>query len=501
MRSSGPWTGGRAPAPQDGAARRVRVRYSARDLSSLLWRERGTMFLVFAVLFVLGAAGAMLLPKTYTARSSLLVQLGQEHVYQPRSGDAGRGSVPTIEDVVQSELEILNSTELKRRVVAEVGLAAVSPKLARAWDAADAKKRVEIQAAAVKIIDSGLGSHAPPKSGAVRLSFEHRNPQSAALILNTLVDEYLDYRREVLADATSPEVERQREAFEQRLAAADQAYNDFLRENAIGDFPAEKASLSTLYGTVLNERFQVEAKLREAQGRLAGLQPGLSETPAEVSLQRDLDLSGPGKLTQLRIERQDLLSRYRPDSQPVRDIDAKIGELQALLRAGGAAGEKDRRLGANPVWQDIEKTRIQLEAEIASLMASRTELQRQLAEITKRQLTLNQLESEFQNLTVEREVLQANVKAFATRREEVRAAREIAAASEDSIRVVETARPPARGESLRRFAFVAALLFAAFTAFCMGLLRIFTRKGFTTSSSAERTLDLPVLATAPMKGR
>ena len=479
----------------------MRVRYTTRDLSAMLWREKGTMLIVFALLFLAGAAAAFLLPKTYTARSAIIVQLGQEYVYQPRSGEAGRGLAPTIEDVVQSEMEILGSVELKRRVVEAVGLAAVDPKLARAWPAADPRKRAEIQSQAIRIVDQGLGLHAPPKTGAVRLTFEHRNPQSAARILNTLVSEYLVYRREVFADASSPELERQREAFEDRLAAADEAYQAFLQENAIGDFPAEKASLTTLYGAVLNERFQVEAKLREAQGRLAGLQPGLSQTPAEVSLQRDIDMSAPAKLTALRMERQDLLSRYRPDSQPVRDVDAKIAELQQLIASGGAFGEKDRRLGANPVWQDVEKTRIQAEAEVASLMARRTELQRQIGEIVARQMRLSQLESTFHNLTVEREVLQTNVKAFTTRREEVRAAREIAAAAQDNIRVVERAQTPTRGESLRRVAFIAAFLFAAFTAFCAGLLRVFTRKGFATSTAAERTLDLPVLATAPLKAR
>ena len=501
MRSSGPWTGGRTPQPGDGGARNVRVRYTTRDLSSLMWREKGTMFLVFALLFVLGAAGALLLPKTYTARSSILVQLGQEYVYVPRAGDAGRGQVPTIEDVVLSEMEILNSHELKRRVVAAVGLNTVSPKLAGAWEAADAKKRGEIQAAAVKIVSDGLGLHAPPKTGAVRLTFEHRDPQSASKILNALVAEYLVYRREVLGDTSTDALERQRDLFEERLAAADAAYQQFLTENAIGDFPAEKASLSTLYGTVLNERFQVEARLREAQGRLAGLQPGIAGTPAEVALQRDEDLSAAAKLTTLRVEQQDLLARYRPDSQPVRDLDAKIAELERLIASGRVAGDKDRRLGANPVWQDVEKTRIQLEAEISSLMARRAELQRQLTEITNRQLQLTELESQFQNLTVEREVLQTNVKAFATRLEESRAARDLAAASEDYIKVVERAATPTRGESLRKVAFVAAFLFAAFTAFCIGLLRVFTRKGFVTSESAERTLDLPVLATAPVKGR
>ena len=45
----------------------------------------------------------------------------------------------------------------------------------------------------------------------------------------------------------------------------------------------------------------------------------------------------------------------------------------------------------------------------------------------------------------------------------------------------------------------AAFLFAAFTALCAGLLRIFSRRGFSTAGSVSRTLDMPVLAVAPAK--
>lgn len=501
MRSSGPWTGGRTTPPEDGAGRTVRVRYSVGDTLSLLAREWGLMLLIFLVLFGLGGALALTLPKSYTASSRLLVQLGQEYVYQPRAGDAARGAVPTIEDVVLSEVEILYSDELKRRVVKDVGLAAIDPKLAAAWSGAGEAERVQIEAKALRLITGGFGVHAPPKTGAVRLTFEHKNPQSAALILNSLVSQYLIYRKEVFGDRSAPGVTAQRAAFEDRLAQADGEYETFLEQNGIGDFPAEKASLTTLYGTTLTERFAVEARLREAQGRLAALQPGIASTPPEVSLQRDIDMSGPGKLTSLRIERQDLLGRYRPDSQPVRDIDAKISELERLIASGGTVGEKDRRLGANPVWQDVEKTRIQLEAEIGSLLARRTELSRQVASINARQLELTKLESQYQNLAVEREVLQTQVRNFATRESEGRAAREMAAASDDNIRVIERATPPARGESLRKIAFAAAFLFAAFTALCVGLLRVFTRKGFVSAAVAERTLELPVLARAPLKAR
>lgn len=502
MRSSGPWTGGRPLPPGAGAGRVTRARYSVRDVVSLLGRESGTMFIVFAVLFALGAAAAwFLIDKTYTARASLIVGLGQEYVYQPRAGDADRVEAPQIEEIVLSEIEILNSEALRRRVMAKLGMGVVDPKLALAARTATRTRQVEVEARALRLMAQSFGVHAPPKTGAIRLSYKHKDPQSASKILNTLISEYLVYRKQVFRDASSPEIARQRQEFEDRLAIANEEYESFLQANGIGDFPGDKAALTTLYGAMLTERFMVEAKLREAQGRLAGLQPGLSATPPEVSLQRDVDMSAPMKLTALRVERQDLLSRYRPDSQPVRDIDAKIAELERLIASGGALGEKDRRLGANPVWQDVEKSRIQTEGEIASLVSRREELQRQLASIVARQQVLTGLEAEYQNLAVEREVLAANAKAFAAREEDSRVAGEMAAATEDNIRLVERASTPGRGESLRRIAFIGAFLFAAFTALCVGLLRVFTRPGFASSAVAERTLDLPVLATATMKPR
>ena len=207
----------------------------------------------------------------------------------------------------------------------------------------------------------------------------------------------------------------------------------------------------------------------------------------------------PSDLLKLRSERQDLLSRYTPQSEPVRDIDAKIASLQALASSSQGVGEKDRRLGANPVRQGLETQRIDLEAQLAAVTDQRDELARQLGELATRQLRLSGLESQYQDLSVHRDVLQANVKDFETKSEENRALRDLANASNDDIRVIESASPPVEAKSLRRVMLLLALVFAAFTAVCAGLLRVFTRKGLATPDAVVRTLDMPVLATASLK--
>ena len=65
--------------------------------------------------------------------------------------------------------------------------------------------------------------------------------------------------------------------------------------------------------------------------------------------------------------------------------------------------------------------------------------------------------------------------------------------------MIERAAAPSRGSSLKLPLLALVFLFAGFTALCVGLLRVFSRRGFITPASAGRTLQMPVLAVAPMK--
>ena len=96
-------------------------------------------------------------------------------------------------------------------------------------------------------------------------------------------------------------------------------------------------------------------------------------------------------------------------------------------------------------------------------------------------------------------MLSTNVKNFSTREQESQAARAIALGGEDNIRVVQRAFAPTKGASLKKAVIAAAFLFAAFTALCFGLLRIFLRRGYVTADATARSLELPVLATASHK--
>jgi len=469
----------------------TRPRYGVLDVIGLLFRELLLMIVVFVVILGLGFAAAMTLKKSYTATGSVFAGVGQEYVYQPRVGTAERGQAPQGDEVANSEAAILGSSAVRQKVVEALGPAAIlgaqpkgSPQAARS--------------AALKAVGGGLGVATAPGSAVIHLTYKADDPERAARVLNTIIEQYLIYRREVFQDKT-PAIASQRIAFEDELGNADRAYEAFLASNDIGDFTAAKATLAATYQTVFTDRMSTQSQLNQTAQRLNTLVAQQAGTPAEIALQQDLNISAQDQVLQLRTEREQLLSRYQPDAQPVKDIEARINQLQAYVATGTAVGAKEVRTGPNPVWTELETTRINTRAERDSLAARLAVLDRQLADIRSRQARLTRLESENSTLAGNREVLSASIREFQQRETQSRADNALVAAGADNVTVIERAQPPATGKSLKIPLLAAVFLFAGFTALCVGLLRVFTRRGFTTPASVSRTLDMPVLAVAPAK--
>lgn len=476
-----------------------RARYAASDVVPLLWRERWLMLAVFIGLAALAVGFALTLKTVYPSHASVLVKLGQEYVYQPRSGDAGRGAVPDNDQLVQSEAEIMGSDAVKLRVVDRLGVARLAPSEAKAFAAGDAEQRALIVAKIAQGIGRSLKIDTAPGLPVVRLSYQAGDAQTASLVLNTLLEEYLAYRRTVLMNPTSGALADQRRAFQQRLDEEDTAYQNFLSTNQIGDFEADKTSLSQLSAQIEQNQLANDAALKEKAGRLAAIDSELAGLAPEMVLYHDADPTAQTKLADLKVQRESLLSRYKPDAQPVKDMDVQIAQLEAGIAAGRTQGRGAERTGVNPVYQTFQTEKLQLAAEVDGLRQTGATLAEEMSKLTERRLRLAKLEPQFQALSLDRDALASNVKDLAAKAAESEASDGIAAATNDNIRIVERAQPAAEGKSLKKPVLALGLIFAAFTGLCAGFLRMFTRPGLPTPASAGRTLDLPVLGAAPLK--
>ena len=314
------------------------------------------------------------------------------------------------------------------------------------------------------------------------------------------MDEYLVYRRSVLLDRDVKPLEDQRRLFDGRLAAADNELTAFLAKNGIGDFEAEKTALASLYGQLLTDSYSAQAAAGETRSRLGVVSAQAAGAPSEISLFRDTDRTAADRLAALRVELNDLLARYQPSAQPVRDKQAQVAAMEQLaLQQRNLTSAS--RFGANPIAQALQTERNTLSAQAASLSARKAAVDAEIGRITARRQVLAGLEPRYQELVRQRDVLAANAKAFAQRSQENQAAQAVSAKSDDNIRVVQRAYVPTRGASLKRPALIVATLFAGFAAVCAGLIGAFLSRGFPSARAAERTLEMPVLLSVPRKAR
>ena len=469
------------------------------DIVALLFRELWLMIIVFAVIFGVGLMAAFSMPSSYTAGASLLMQLGKNYVYEPVAGDAARGATATIDQVVQSEVEILSSTELKRNVIAKLGYKVILPSSPNLWNPQTDAARAEAENAALKVLQGGFEASTAPQNNVVRLTFKHEDAQAASLILNTLIDEYLTYRQQVYTDQTGPQLAKQKANFDARLADADRTYQAFLAQNGVADYDAAKATYAKIYDQVTTDLYAAQTQYATDQAKLSEVKGSLARMNPEMSIERDLDLSVPNKIFALQQQRQDLLSRYLPTAQPVKDIDAQIASLQAMMSSGQGIGEATHKLGSNPLYQTLMGQKFDLEADMASVSSRMRLLQQQAVQVMGKLQGLVGLEAEYNTMATERNALQDNIKIFTQRIQENEAVQEMSKGGDDTVRVVEKAQMPDKPKSLKRIILILSFLFAGFTALCAGLLRVYTRKGFANAQMASKALDLPVLAQAKTK--
>lgn len=462
---------------------------SLADIAAMLWAERILVLAVGGAICALGLVAALMAPKSYTARSELLVRLGEEYVYQPTAaGGPGAGATPDMQTVVNAEMRMIGSGAVVRGAIESVGLATLYPEIA-ASSGSEARKL----AAAERAFSQHLTVETAPLTPSIGLSFEHRNPEIAARALNALLDSYLEHRRTVLVGGEYEALSQETADLGTRAATASGALAQFLTQHQIGDFDSELTALAARSGDIETQLLDAQTRRREAEARAASLRQRYQAEPAEIELYTESDARR--ELVQAQLDREELLSRYQDDALPVREVDRRIAQLNQFL-AGGDPPSITRR-GPNPVRQDVASQLYAMEAEARAQRGREVALTQQREEVRGRIRTMQQLEPQFRQLQRERTILETSTQNFASRAEEARARSQMLGRATDNISPLERAGVPTQGKSLRWPIMIVTLLIAGIVALAAGLSRGLMRRSFPTPSSAARALDTPVLAVMP----
>jgi len=442
------------------------------DLIGQLWRQLPTMILVFVVIFAAAMFGVMNLKKEYTSQGRILVQFGEEYIYNPIIGTAGQGTAYSTDQMIQAEVGFFNAAILKQRVLSQIGLRKLFPTLAAKYEM-DPSVRSQVMGQAIESITKNLGAYTAPNQPLISVSYRHKDPKIAAQVLSAIIDEYLEYRREVLVNSGNERFGRERQTTEEKLAAINTELALFLNKNGIGDFLAERTAAGVRFASLTDQLLAANARLREIDAGVLARENRMQSVPQEI-LQYTDDASS-GELANLKIEREQLLSRYRPGSKPVLAIDVNIKRLERFIAEGRNKNLGVKRTGVNLVHQTLQSEKLSLESERQSIRERISVITAQINQVRRKQQKLQAIFPEYQRLSGKVEVLQAAVRQFSTREEEFKARRNLAEEASNNIRVIEQPTVPFDGKSMKRPATILAFLFAGFTSLMIGLAIVFSR--------------------------
>ncbi|MEL7109516.1 MAG: Wzz/FepE/Etk N-terminal domain-containing protein [Pseudomonadota bacterium] len=476
----------------------ARARLGVADIILQLWRAKWGMMLIALPIMALGVFIAFQMPKIYESHSALYVTSGDEVRSSSILSDPSFDPGPGVQEIIQGELEILQTQLVAERTLARFPLNRIYPELA------DAKNRAlsnpgaaSSQAIEFEYFQKGVGAlqdnfwaAASPNSNIISVGFKHEDPQVAAEILNAALAVYLQRRAELFGSRPVDQLRAERKRVEGELLNAEAAIAAFLETNNIRDFGSERSTAQNLYSVISGELYGVQARASAVRGQLSRTRAQLGQTAPDLDLY--VEDSSAQQLRELEIERNQALVNYTPESRRVQEIDRRIAELRDFLAAQETPVGTVRR-GPNPTYQALETSLNTFEAEADSLRGQEAELQRQLQAVEDKLNRFTVLEPEWNELLRNRDLIETSVRAIAEREQREGTVAGITAQIADSVKMTEPPTIPIEGSSLKLPVALLSVLFAGFTALIYGLLRAYSRRGFATPKSLENTVGLPVL--------
>ncbi|MFH5803356.1 GumC family protein [Alienimonas sp. DA493] len=484
------------------------------------WRV-AALFFVVANAAVL--AGIMLCPRSYVSEAKFRVNPGRETASLDPSVTAGSNQISLSqtnrEQDLNTAVDVLNSRAVLAYAVRRIGPEpilegyvpaedevaddvgdALDPEAARidpgplaALGLSDPVSRFE---KAVQAVGEMMEVISNKKSDVISVSVEAEKPALAQRICAEIVAGF----RQKYTDAS--EIEGSSEFFAEK---ADEAKADLDRTaallaeelNALGISTVEgrrqqlQEELSRLSAEEMDRRKALEGTLAE----VAGYERVLADTPQTIDAGK---MSNPatGAPDTLRKEIADLEARRE---KIVRETSAKAPGAVRLEREIAAAerlledltAESDQTTtAANPVWQDLTKSRLTAQAKAEGLRAELAAIRSQLDAARQAVAELNERESRILALQTERDESAKSLAKYVQNRELTKVADEMGAQRISSVNVFQeptfSAKPVA---PKKRLIALAGLVFAGFGALglCLALeyRRVFFPDGHDVSAAAH----------------
>jgi succinoglycan biosynthesis transport protein ExoP len=472
------------------------------------WRRRGTFFVVAATFAVCTVALALLLPPTYMAGATILIEqqeIPQELVRSAVTSFADQ-RVQVISQRVMTTQNLLGLIE-RYNLYPEI-------RLTKPREVLLLKMRGDI---ALKMISADV---IDPRSGrptqatiAFNVSYKNHSPELALKVANDLTSLYLNENltsRTQMAEQTSSFFSQEAERLQKRIQELDKTLAEFKQknhdklpdisqlnvqiserteldvrdaENRIGALDAQRVLLEAQLAQI-NPTMQVfsdtgmrvmsaEDRLKALKSQLAGLKaryapdhPDVINTEREVAgLEKSVKADdGTSDLARQLDEAKAQLARarekYAPDHPDVVRLSRLVDELERSVASAPTAAEgakaQERLHADNPAYIQVKGQLDSLIVERESAVKKRDELRNKLEEYESRLAQAPGVERQYRELARDLDTAQLKYQEMRSKQSEVQVSQNLETEHKgERFTMIEPPLPPEKPISPNRFLILA----------------------------------------------
>jgi uncharacterized protein involved in exopolysaccharide biosynthesis len=341
---------------------------TSRDVLTRLFRQRRALLIAFLLVLAGATLSGIWVPK-YESQMKILVRRQRTDVIVTSSANepSQQFNDQVSEQDLNSEVELLNSKDLLRKVVVTTGL------IGKTTGLTDRDSEIKI-AKAVRDLSKDLKIEPLHKSNVISVSYESRDPQMSARVLSALATAYMEKHLEVHRSTGEFKFfDQQMRQYQQGLDQAQTKLTEFTNSTGVVAADLERDSALREANEFDAAARQARSALLETQQRIASLQTQLQTMkPRVVTVVRTLDNSQladnlKSTLLSLELKRTDLLRKFAPTYPLVQDIDQQIAETKKAISDEESKPIREESSDRDPSYQWVKDELTKGQTELSGL--------------------------------------------------------------------------------------------------------------------------------------
>ena len=478
--------------------RREAFSLSLRDVVAPLFRHRRLIAVSFLGICLGSVVAAFLLPKQYQAEMKILVK--RERVDPILTTDKTTVVEPhseVSEEEVQSEVELLRSRDLLENVVKTSGLA---PSVNGQND----RERAAGLARAVRNLEKNLQVEPLRKTNLIRATYQSRNPEQAARVLNTLSNLYLEKHLAVhRLPGAFDFFQKQTERYRNELTANEEHLIRFDSESGLVSPQLEKE-------ITLRKQSEFDAALRETRADIAETNQRISALGAQLvatspritTLERTsdnplLEQQLRSTLLSLELKRTELLSKFAPEYPLVQEVEKQIAQAQTAIAAAEQSPVREETTDRDPTYAWMREELAKNRAQLIALRARAEALAPVVEAYQAKSHSLDEKGATQNDLVRAAKAAEQNYLMYLQKQEEARISDALDRNRIVNVAIAESATVPALPTHSTLFTLLLGGLLATGLSLASAYVADYIDPSFRTPQELYNTLDVPVLAAVP----